>query len=109
MILSCSGENAWDFSMTYPAYGTTLHTGGEIIHSIEDAISRLASLGVPYFASLPQFIQFLVSAGENPFTFLPALVSHIISKGGEPVQVLEELAGGFLSEGPQAYTEKQAT
>ncbi len=85
------------------------HTGGEIIHSIEDAISRLASLGVPYFASLPQFIQFLVSAGENPFTFLPALVSHIISKGGEPVQVLEELAGGFLSEGPQAYTEKQAT
>lgn len=85
------------------------HTGGEIIHSIEDAISRLASLGVPYFASLPQFIQFLVTEGENPFSFLPALVSHIISKGGEPVQVLEELAGGFLSEGPQAYTQKQAT
>jgi hypothetical protein len=83
--------------------------GSGAIHSIEDAVSHLASLGVPYFASLPQFIQFLVTEGENPFTFLPALVSRIISKGGEPVQVLEELAGGFLSEGPQVFTQKQAT
>ncbi len=83
--------------------------GSGVFHSIEDAVTHLTSLGVPFFASLPQFIQFLVSAGENPFTFLPALVSHIAGKGGNPVQVLEELAWGFMNEGPQNFVQKQAT
>lgn len=85
------------------------HAGDFVFHSMEEAISHLAGLGVPAFASLEQFIHFLISMGENPFTFLPHMVNVINSRGGNVVQVLEELAVGFITEGPVPFTQKQLT
>ena len=83
------------------------HAGSMVFHTMEDVVSHLGTLGVPSFASLPQFVQFIVSIGENPFTFLPRLVGIASGRGANPAQALEELAFGILSEGPQAFAQKQ--
>ncbi len=83
------------------------HAGSMVFHSMEDVVSHLGTLGVPFFASLPQFVQFIVSIGENPFTFLPRLVGVASGHGANPVQTLEELAQGILTEGSQAFAQKQ--
>ncbi len=83
------------------------HAGSMVFHTMEDVVSHLGTLGVPSFASLPQFVQFIVSIGENPFTFLPRLVGIASGHGVNPVQALEEMAFGILSEGPQAFAQKQ--
>jgi hypothetical protein len=78
-----------------------------VFHSIDDVISHLGTLGVPFFPSLAQFIQFLVEVGANPFSVLPHLVGVINGRGGNPVEVLEEVASGILSLGPQGFARQQ--